>query len=294
MNRTRTIRYYGWSGLSLETPDGALFFDPFFRRYCGVQWFRLEDFGGANYICVTHGHEEHFLDVPVIARRTGATVIGPKAVCDFLRWRSRLPTDKLVPIRPFETRALPGFKVSAFHWKHRDINLVKALSKAVFQGNTTQLAWAWSSATRAPFYAPYTGYHVELPDGLTVLNYNEGFNTKMSDEEVSALGQRFRIDVLLAGMQLHFVADVARGAAALNPKVVILYPPHEKLHAMMGASTAPWEEFREAVKRRLPDAAVVVARPGTVVDVGCGTVLDGGEGLGSARHAQRNPTGLPR
>ena len=53
------------------------------------------------------------------------------------------------------------------------------MSRAVFQGNATQLSWAWSSATRAPFYAPYTGFHVELPAGLTVMNYNEGFNSKI-------------------------------------------------------------------------------------------------------------------
>ncbi len=144
----------------------------------------------------------------------------------------------------------------------------------MFQGNTTQLAWAWSSATRAPFYAPYTGYHIELPDGLTVLNYNEGFNTKMTDEAIQSLGRRFRTDVLLAGMQLDFVSDVARGAAALTPKIVILYPPHEKLHAMMGVSAAPWNQFSDAVKQRLPDAVVVTVRPGTAVDAATGIVLE--------------------
>jgi L-ascorbate metabolism protein UlaG (beta-lactamase superfamily) len=75
------IRYFGWSALSIETADGALFFDPFFRPYCGAEWFHLADFKHAKYICVTHGHEEHFLDVPVIAHATGATVIGSPAVC---------------------------------------------------------------------------------------------------------------------------------------------------------------------------------------------------------------------
>jgi L-ascorbate metabolism protein UlaG (beta-lactamase superfamily) len=267
------IRYFGWSGLSIETPDGALFFDPFFRRYCGAQWFTLDDFLHARYICVTHGHEEHFLDVPVIAQRTGATVIGPKAVTDFLRRRSRLPREQLVTVRPLETREMPGFKITPFHWKHRDINLAKALSKAVFQGNSTQLAWAWSSATRAPFYSPYTGYHVELSNGLTVLNYNEGFNTKMTDAEIQVLGRRFRTDVLLAGMQLNFVADVARGAASLKPKVVILYPPHDKFHAMMGAISAPWSDFAAAVQKRLPAAVVIVAEPGAAVDASTGMKL---------------------
>jgi len=258
------LRYFGWSALSIETADGALFFDPFFRPYCGAEWFHLGDFSHARYICVTHGHEEHFLDVPVIARATGATVVGSPSVCSFLKWRRGLPAERLKVIDPkvFGTLALPGFKLSAFRWQHRDINLPRALSRALFHGNATQLSWAWSSATQAPFYAPYTGFHVELPDGVTVMNYNEGFNTKMTDAEIADLGRRHRTDVLLAGMQLDFTADVVRGVGALKPKVVVLYPPHEHFHAMMGAVSRPWSAFGDAVRSRFPDVAVHLAQPG--------------------------------
>jgi len=261
---TVTLRYFGWSGLSLETPDGALFFDPFFRPYCGAEWFHLEDFAHARYICVTHGHEEHFLDVPVIAKRTGAVVIGAPSVCSFLRRRRGIPAAQLRVIDPKRagTLDLPGFRLAAFTWKHRDINLPKALTRAVFHGNTTQLSWAWSSATRAPFYSPYTGFHVALPGGLTVMNYNEGFNSKMTDAEIQALGARFRTDVLLGGMQLNFIDDVVRGVAALKPKLVVLYPPHDKFHAMMGAVSAPWSDFKRAVETRFPGLPVHLAEPG--------------------------------
>lgn len=263
------IRYFGWSGLSIETADGALFFDPFFRPYCGAEWFHFDDFRHATHICVTHGHEEHFLDVPVIAHATGATVIGSPSVCGFLNWRRGIARDKLVAIDPkaFETVRIPGFTIGAFRWKHRDINLYKAMTKAVFQGNATQLSWAWSSATRAPFYSPYTGFHVTLPGGLTVMNYNEGFNTKMTDTEIQDLGRRFRTDVLLAGMQLFFIDDVVRGVAALKPRTVVLYPPHDKFHAMMGAVSAPWTDFAAAVRARFPAVAVHIAEPGFALDV---------------------------
>ncbi|MCP1673823.1 L-ascorbate metabolism protein UlaG (beta-lactamase superfamily) [Natronocella acetinitrilica] len=274
MNPNPTIRYYGWSALSINTNQGNLFFDPFYRKYCGAQWFSAKDFDSADLICVTHGHEEHFLDVPDIAKSTGATVIGPRAVTRFLRRRTGLAEDKLITIDFDAPLNVPGFTLSAFKWQHRDINLVKAMTKAVFQGNTTQLAWAWSSATNAPFYAPYTGYHVELPNGTTVLNYNEGFNTKMTDKEITALGQRFKTDVLLAGMQLDFVDDVARGAAALDPKIVLLYPPHEKFHDMMGAKSRPWSEFAAAVKACLPEATVIIAEPGTAIDAVTGEVVE--------------------
>ena len=261
---TMKIRYFGWSALSIETPDGALFFDPFFRPYCGAEWFHLADFKHAKYICVTHGHEEHFLDVPVIARETGATVIGSPAVCSFLKWRRGIPTGQLRTIDPrrFETIDVPGFNISAFRWQHRDINLPRALSRALFHGNATQLSWAWSSATRAPFYSPYTGFHVTLPGGFTILNYNEGFNTKMTDAEITDLGRRYRTDVLLAGMQLDFIDDVVRCVAALNPGIVVLYPPHEYFHAMMGATSEPWTAFADAVRKRFPGVDVHIAEPG--------------------------------
>lgn len=269
-----TIKYYGWSGLSIDTPQGSLYFDPFFREYCGAKWFDLPEFDDAKYICVTHGHEEHFLDVPVIAKQTDATVIGPMAISSFLRRRRGIAKSHLKSVNAGQTIEVPGFKISAFNWKHRDINLFKALSKAVFHGNATQLSWAWSSATNAPFYAPYTGYHLELPDGLTVLNYNEGFNSKMTNSEIQALGKQFRTDVLLAGMQLDFAPDLARGAAALNPKVVILYPPHDKFHEMMGVSSQPWQEFVDATQKAVPSAKVVMATPGDRFDSITGQLVD--------------------
>jgi hypothetical protein len=160
-----------------------------------------------------------------------------------------------------------GFSITTFGWKHRDINLAGAFSRALLHGNTTQLKWFWSSATQAPFYAPYTGFHVELPDGTTLLNYNEGFNTKMTDAEIAELGSRFRVDVLLAGMQLDFVSDIARGVRALAPKSVLLYPPHEKFHEMMSVASRPWEEFVEAARRAAPGASVLAARPGDAFHV---------------------------
>jgi L-ascorbate metabolism protein UlaG (beta-lactamase superfamily) len=268
------IRYYGWSALSIETAHGPLYFDPFYRHYCGAQWFELDAFKRAKVVCVTHGHEEHFLDTPAVVKASGATVVAHKAVTDYLRWRYRVPAAQLRPVPSGGTVEVPGFKVSTFTWKHRDINLYKALTKAVFHGNATQLSWAWSSATNAPFYSPYTGFHVELPDGTTVLNYNEGFNSKMTDAEITDLGRRFRTDVLLAGMQLNFMADIERGVRALAPKLIVLYPPHDKFHTMMGVTSEPWSRFIDAAQRGAPNAAVIEAVPGSVIDIAAGKVTE--------------------
>jgi L-ascorbate metabolism protein UlaG (beta-lactamase superfamily) len=256
------LRYFGWSSIALDTPGGSLVFDPFYRRYCGAEWSCAADYAGSKVVCVTHGHEEHFLDTPEVVRATGATVVSSEAVCRFLRRRAAIAQEQLRPATPLQPVEAGGFRITTFGWKHRDISLPKAFAKAVLGGNATQLKWFWSSLTRAPFYAPYTGFHVELPDGTTVLNYNEGFNTKMTDAEIGDLGRRFKVDVLLAGMQLDFTADIARGVAALKPRAVLLYPPHEKFHEMMGARSLPWARFVEAAQSAAPGAQVFAAQPG--------------------------------
>jgi L-ascorbate metabolism protein UlaG (beta-lactamase superfamily) len=261
-----TIRYYGWSALCIETANDALLFDPFYRKYCGAQWFTLEDFAHATVVCATHGHEEHYLDIPAVIKRSGATVVAHRTVCDYLKWRNHIAPEKLVPIGEFETRELRGFRISAFKWKHRDINLYKALARAVFQGNSAQLSWAWSSASKAPFYAPYM---VPSAAGrFDYHNYSEGFNTKMTDREITELGRRYRQTCSSpACSSISF--QMSRAAAALN-RIVVL-PAHDHFHRIWAISE-PWTRFADAVRARLPAAQVVIAEPGTAVDVASGAV----------------------
>lgn len=251
-----------------------MFFDPFYRHYCGVQWFDIDDFSAANYIAVTHGHEEHFIDVPEVARRTGAKVLGPLKVTSFLHRKNGLQPEQLAAIDAGESADLPELVVQAFSWKHRDVNLFRSIPAALLRGEFSRLTWAWNGMTKSPFLAPYTGYRLILKDGTTILNYNEGFNTKMTDEEITALGQSARTDVLLGGMQLDFTADVARGVAALNPKLVLLYPPHDRLHALWGVPSSPWAAFAEAAQQAAPDATVIVLEPGHEVDLKTYAVRD--------------------
>ncbi len=263
------IKYYGWSAIELRVQGRSIFFDPFFRPYCGAHWFDLPDFAHADLVCVTHGHEEHYLDVPAVLQASGARAVATPSVCRFLGKRNKIPAAQLLPTEWGASVEADGFRISLFPWKHRDINLVKAMTKAVFHGNATQLSWAWSSATNAPFYSGYTGFHVTLPDGRTVLNYNEGFNSKMTDDDLAVLKRQYpKVDVLLAGMQLFFIDDVVRGVKALQPKVVFLYPPHEKFHEMMEVTSAPWDDFASAIRRACPGVRVLVAYPGTVLHLG--------------------------
>lgn len=270
--QSSTIKYFGWSSLAVQSPQGVVLFDPFYRKYCDVQWFEAVDLCPADYICVTHGHEEHFLDVPEIARLTDAVVVGPQSVIRFLHRRNSLEMARLKVLEAGQSTNLPGFQVDAFSWKHRDVNLFKLMLKGLLTANFRRFSWAWHSMTQAPFLAPYTGYRLTLPDGTTILNYNEGFNSKMTDAEIEALGQAARTDILLGGMQLDFMADLARGVKALKPRMILLYPPHDRLHAAWGVKAAPWSEFVRAAEKAAPEALVVALEPGVEVNLSDGMV----------------------
>ena len=100
---------------------------------------------------------------------------------------------------------------------------------------------------------------------------SEGFNTKMTDAEIADLGRRHRTDVLLAGMQLNFIDDVVRGVAALRPKVVVLYPPHEYFHAMMGAvSRAPGPHLRTPCAAAFPISTCIPRHLGSELALSAG------------------------
>jgi len=68
------ITFLGHSSLSIETKDKTLLIDPFIT---GNELAKNIDVNKlrADYILITHAHQDHILDVEAIAKRTGAKVI---------------------------------------------------------------------------------------------------------------------------------------------------------------------------------------------------------------------------
>lgn len=68
------ITYLGHACLSVETKDKTLLIDPFIsgnELASEIDINKLQ----ADYILITHAHQDHILDVEAIAKRTGAKVI---------------------------------------------------------------------------------------------------------------------------------------------------------------------------------------------------------------------------
>lgn len=253
------IRYLGWSSVILEAEHGDLVFDPFFRPYCGADFSTLEDFSKAKVICVSHGHQDHYLDTPAVTERTGAPVVSSQEVCDHLHNHYKVPRDRLVPIRPFETKTVAGFEITAFEWRHRDVSY----AQGVFGGGVLHgIKWAWTALTKVPSFSPCLGFHVRMTGYQTVTNYSEGFTQNLDLDQARNVAARFETDVLVAGANCQFEKFVSEGAAVFRPSTVMLYHPHEKLFEKINVDSATPEAFVSAVKRLLPASEVLYAEPG--------------------------------
>jgi hypothetical protein len=251
------IKYFGWSCFTVEAENKTLLFDPFFRPMHGAHWASLKDFQNVKLICVTHGHYEHYLDTAPIVKATGATVISSKMVCDHLKDRYKVESNKLICIEPFQQVEVLGFKITAFKWHHRYISFYKFFKGSV----TTALQFAYHGLIQAPFSAPAFGYQIQFPNGTRLMNYNEGFSNLVDINELEEFSSKFCPDILLAGMQLNFEDYLAKGVFALKPKTIILFHPHEKLFEKFKLQSSSPKIFIDRIKNYLPDVKIIVARP---------------------------------
>lgn len=77
------LTYYGQSCFHVRTGGKELLFDPFITPNELARNIRLGDIT-ADYILVSHGHDDHIADTVQLARQTGATVIGSFEVVNWL------------------------------------------------------------------------------------------------------------------------------------------------------------------------------------------------------------------
>ena len=117
----------GVAGIALNFNDHTLLIDPFLTRppLHNVLWGRPtsderlleEKFPRADHILVTHAHYDHLMDVPGIAQRTNAIVLGSFNTYQLLRTLG-LPTDRLRVIHAGDEISMPYAQVKVLAGKH--------------------------------------------------------------------------------------------------------------------------------------------------------------------------------
>src|SRR5215470_11492731 len=75
----------------------------------------------ANFIFVTHTHYDHILDVPYIAKKTGATVIGTESTANVLRAYG-LPDSQLITVRGGEDYQFTAFSLKVIPSIHSPLD----------------------------------------------------------------------------------------------------------------------------------------------------------------------------
>src|SRR5690606_4684103 len=68
------ITFYGHSSLGIEVNDITILVDPFITGNPKASHINIDELA-ADYIFITHAHQDHMLDVEHIAKRTGAIIV---------------------------------------------------------------------------------------------------------------------------------------------------------------------------------------------------------------------------
>lgn len=107
------VTYYGHACFSVEVNGKVLLFDPFITHN---ELAKHIDINGihADFILLSHGHEDHVADVPAIAKRTGAKVI---ASYEVIGWVGRLGIENVHPMNTGGT----------FHFDFGSVKCVSAI-----------------------------------------------------------------------------------------------------------------------------------------------------------------------
>ncbi|HEU5396769.1 MAG TPA: metal-dependent hydrolase [Verrucomicrobiae bacterium] len=88
------LRYFGHSCFSVNLDGKHLLFDPFITPNSRAKHIDISIIP-ADFILVSHGHEDHVADVVAIAQRTGATVIANYEVA---LWFNKRGVEKIHPM----------------------------------------------------------------------------------------------------------------------------------------------------------------------------------------------------
>ncbi len=138
-----SLTWLGTAGFRLEHRGRVLLLDPFVSRPGLRRTFvgRLvpDEHAAAryapraDYIVCGHSHHDHVMDVPTIARATGATVLGPASAYNLCRSLG-LPESQLVRLEAPSTTELGPFRVTVRPSAHTPGALTRALSGQIRPG----------------------------------------------------------------------------------------------------------------------------------------------------------------
>jgi len=108
------LTYYGHSCFLLETKGTRLLFDPFISHNPKASHLSVDSIK-ADFILVSHGHEDHIADCIHIAKKTNAPVIAAWEIC---QWLNKNGVNNTIPMNTGGGKQFEAFKVKCVVAQH--------------------------------------------------------------------------------------------------------------------------------------------------------------------------------
>jgi len=242
------LRWLGTAGFELRLGEAVVLIDPYFSRGNKARPalpVGREEIRRANYIFLTHTHFDHALDVPFLARRTGAQIFTSRAGCRVLQGKGA-PPGQLYPLQGGEELDLEGFTLRVIPSHHVRFDLPLVVRTLGRVGRTLpgllRLAQEWPMGQ-------VLAYLIQA-DGFGICHFGSAGHRG----PVGFQHPDLALIPLQGHSRIHEIA--ARLVALLQPRLVIphhwddFYPPFSQL--------VPVEPFIEAVARLSPQTEVRV------------------------------------
>jgi L-ascorbate metabolism protein UlaG (beta-lactamase superfamily) len=123
------LKWLGTAGWEIRVGDTVILIDPFLTRReaaAGVEWKTNEDevsriITKADFIFAGHSHADHIADIPVIAKRFGAKVIGSRTTTN-IALTAGVDRAQLTTIRGGEKLDFKDFSVQVIESQHGVLN----------------------------------------------------------------------------------------------------------------------------------------------------------------------------
>ncbi|MGE0710249.1 MAG: MBL fold metallo-hydrolase [Planctomycetota bacterium] len=230
------LRYLGCSGYELSDGQTTVWLDPTPTRptlgqlASGPLVPDEELYAGlglrhADFILVNHAHHDHVLDVPALAKRSGAVVVGSRGVISFCRARG-VPDAQLREVSGGEMLQLRTFRVQVRAARHsRVLGMSEPLAGDIPPDAGPLWAWQFrqdgtrcyhlSAAGTSVWFHPGSRYGEEsagLRAGVVLLGIA---GERPSDEDLARLVRETRPTWVLPTHYDNFFQPLARGLALL-------------------------------------------------------------------------------
>ncbi len=245
------FRWLGTAGFSIRTRSTHLLVDPFITRNPNAlyrQQFKPEDFSDASHIFISHGHFDHAIDVPQIARTSNASIFCSHKTAKYLISEG-IPIERINPLSGREKLSIEkGVGVDVARCRHIvfDPLLVYRTLIRLEKAGKTRESLAHLKMGAGPVLI-YTFI-------ISGLKFTHMGSLGLKPEKIPAAGL-LPPDILFLPVQGHtrIKTLAAQFAAALKPEAVI---PHHYDNSFPPISQEIYlEPFRRMLKELLPECA---------------------------------------